>query len=60
MAWPRRSFWWQRSSVWLVVVFPLWVLVLNGTIWFYTRYSAGADGLRLVSLRLNPSTISES
>ena len=24
-------------SVWLVVVFPLWVLVLNGTIWFYTR-----------------------
>ena len=24
-------------SVWLVVVFPLWVLVLNGIIWFHTR-----------------------
>ena len=24
-------------NVWLVVVFPLWVLVLNGIIWFHTR-----------------------
>jgi hypothetical protein len=24
-------------SVWLVVVFPLWVLVLNGIIWFHGR-----------------------
>ena len=24
-------------NVWLVVVFPLWVLVLNGVIWFHTR-----------------------
>jgi hypothetical protein len=24
-------------NLWLVVVFPLWVLVLNGIIWFHTR-----------------------
>jgi hypothetical protein len=24
-------------NVWLVVVYPLWVLVLNGNIWFHTR-----------------------
>jgi len=24
-------------NVWLVVVFPLWVLALNGVIWFHTR-----------------------
>ena len=24
-------------NVWLVVVFPLWVLVLNGIIWFHGR-----------------------
>jgi hypothetical protein len=24
-------------NVWLVVVFPVWVLVLNGIIWFHTR-----------------------
>ena len=24
-------------NLWLVVVFPLWVLVLNGIIWFQTR-----------------------
>jgi hypothetical protein len=27
-------------NVWLVVVFPLWVLVLNGIIWFHARASA--------------------
>ena len=27
-------------NVWLVVVFPLWVLVLNGIIWFHGRTSA--------------------
>ena len=27
-------------NVWLVVVFPLWVLVLNGIIWFHTRTAA--------------------
>jgi hypothetical protein len=24
-------------NVWLVVVFPLWVLVLNGIVWFHGR-----------------------
>jgi hypothetical protein len=27
-------------NVWLVVVFPLWVLVLNGIIWLHGRNNA--------------------